>query len=330
LKKNKIVDILKWSWMVLVLGAGIWYIVKNYQPALAYLRTLKTGGLLLSIFFIILSRLLNVDLIRESVKEVGWKPGKLEMFSLISITQLGKYVPGGIWQFAARFGAYKSNQLTVKKMGKAFFLENVWVVLGGAMGGLFFLLLGDPRNLLQKIGIQLPAQLILPLVLLCIVLWLAGIFIFQRISHKEDPVKHSLWRTLRLFANHFLMYLTMGVSFFLLFTFLGLDDLFFTVGGYIISYLAGYVAIFAPGGIGVREVVSVALFAGLAPQAELAAITIVHRLLYTLIEFAMGLLGFILTRTQKTTIPVITPSPAGESDLTGDSPGDPPRKSSLT
>lgn len=305
--------------MVLVLGAGIWYIIKNYQPALDYLRTLKTGGLLLSIFFIILSRLLNVDLIRESVKEVGWKPGKLEMFSLISITQLGKYVPGGIWQFAARFGAYKSNQLTVKKMGKAFFLENVWVVLGGAMGGLFFLLLGDPRNLLQKIGVQFPARLIQPLAVLSILLWLAGIFIFQRISHKEDPLRHSLWRTLRLFGSHFLMYLTMGISFFFLFSFLSEDDLFFTVGGYIISYLAGYVAIFAPGGIGVREVVSVALFAGLAPQAELAAITIVHRLLYTLIEFAMGLLGFILTKTQKTTIQAIESPPAVEEYLSGDS-----------
>jgi len=304
---------------VLVLGAGIWYIIKNYQPALDYLRTLKTGGLLLSIFFIILSRLLNVDLIRESVKEVGWKPGKLEMFSLISITQLGKYVPGGIWQFAARFGAYKSNQLWVKKMGKAFFLENVWVVLGGAMGGLFFLLLGDPRNLLQKTGVQFPARLILPLAVLSILLWLAGIFIFQRISHKEDPLRHSLWRTLRLFGSHFLMYLTMGISFFFLFSFLSEDDLFFTVGGYIISYLAGYVAIFAPGGIGVREVVSVALFAGLAPQAELAAITIVHRLLYTLIEFAMGLLGFILTKTQKTTIQAIESPPAVEDDLSGDS-----------
>lgn len=299
MKKNKFVEILKWSWMIIVLAAGVYYIVKNYESAVDYLRTIKTGGLVLSILFITISRLLNVDLIRESVKEVGWKPKKLEMFSLISITQLGKYIPGGIWQFAARFGAYKSNQLTVKKMGKAFFLENVWVGLGGGMGGLFFLLLGDPHRLLEKVGITLSNSLMLILIPLSILLWLAGLFIFQRLSHKEDPIRRSLWRSLRLFASHFLMYFTMGVSFFFLFTFLTEDDLFFTVGGYIISYLAGYIAIFAPGGIGVREVVSVAIFSGLAPQAELAAITIVHRLLYTLIEFAMGLLGFILTRGKK-------------------------------
>lgn len=285
--------------MVIVLAAGIYYIVNNYQSAVDYLRSIKTSGLVLSILFITISRLLNVDLIRESVKEVGWKPKKLEMFALISLTQLGKYIPGGIWQFAARFGAYKSNQLTVKKMGKAFFLENVWVVLGGSMGGLFFLLLGDPRPLLDRFNLKLSAPLMLALAVLSIVIWLAGLFIFQRISHKEDSLRRSMWRTLRLFGSHFLMYFTMGISFFFLFSFLNEDDLFFTVGGYIISYLAGYVAIFAPGGIGVREVVSVAIFAGLAPQAELAAITIVHRLLYTLIEFAMGLLGFILTRAQK-------------------------------
>ncbi len=299
MKKNKFIDILKWAWMVVVLAAGVYYVVRNYQSALDYLGTIKTSGLVLSTLFIIISRLLNVDLIRESVKEVGWKPKKLEMFALISITQLGKYVPGGVWQFAARFGAYKSNQLTVKKMGKAFFLENVWVVLGGAMGGLFFLLLGDPRPLLDRFGISLPAPLMLTLAGLSIVIWLVGLFIFQRISHKQDSPGRSLVRSLRLFASHFLMYFTMGVSFFFLFSFLNEDDLLFTVGGYIISYLAGYIVIFAPGGIGVREVVSLAIFSGLAAQAELGTITIVHRLLYTLIEFAMGFMGFLMTRVQK-------------------------------
>lgn len=299
-KKNHWLEIVKWAWLVLVVAGGIYYVVRNYQQALEYLRSVRLTGLLLSVFFITISRLLNVDLIRESVKEVGWKPGWKEMFSLVSLTQLGKYIPGGIWQFAARFGAYRSNKLSVKDMGKAFFLENVWVVLGGAMGGVFFLALGDANPLLERWGIQLPAPFMLSLAALSIVFWLVGIFIFQRIAHKTDPFALSSRRTLRLFVSHFFMYLTMGVSFFFLFSSLGEDNLLFTIGAYVLSYLAGYLVIFAPGGIGIREVVSVFLFNGVAPQAELAMLTIVHRLLYTVIEFLMGLVGFIMQQKQKT------------------------------
>jgi uncharacterized membrane protein YbhN (UPF0104 family) len=297
--KKRWLEIVKWAWMVLVVAGGIYYVVRNYQQALEYLRSVRLSGLLLSILFITISRLLNVDLIRESVKEVGWKPGWKEMFSLVSLTQLGKYIPGGIWQFAARFGAYRSNKLSVKDMGKAFFLENVWVVLGGAMGGVFFLALGDANPLLERWGIHLSAPLMLSLAALSILFWLVGIFIFQRIAHKTDPFALSSRRTLRLFVSHFFMYLTMGVSFFFLFSSLGEDNLLFTIGAYVLSYLAGYLVIFAPGGIGIREVVSVFLFSGVAPQAELAMLTIVHRLLYTVIEFLMGLVGFIMQQKQK-------------------------------
>jgi glycosyltransferase 2 family protein len=300
-KKNRLLDVFKWVWLVLVLAGGVYYVVRNYQQALDSLRSMHLAGLLLSVLFITISRLLNVDLIRESVKEVGWKPGWREMFSLVSLTQLGKYIPGGIWQFAARFGAYKSNNLTVKDMGKAFFLENVWVVLGGAMGGVFFLALGDGNSLLEHLGIQFSTPILITLAALSLVFWLAGIFIFQRFAHKTDSLSVSSKRTLRLFVSHFCMYLTMGVSFFFLFSSLGVDNLLFTIGAYVLSYLAGYVVIFAPGGIGVREVVSVFLFTGVAPQAELAVITIVHRLLYTVIEFLMGLIGFLMQQRQKAT-----------------------------
>ena len=299
LKKNRLIELLKWVWLVLVLAGGIYYVIRNYQQALDSLHSIRLAGLLLSVLFITISRLLNVDLIRESVKEVGWTPGWKEMFSLVSLTQLGKYIPGGIWQFAARFGAYKSNRLSVKDMGKAFFLENVWVVLGGAMGGVFFLALGEGNALLERWGIQLTAPLLIALATISILFWLAGIFVFQRLAHKTDPLAGSSIRTLRLFVSHFFMYLTMGVSFFFLFSSLGADNLLFTIGAYILSYLAGYLVIFAPGGIGVREVVSVFLFAGIAPQAELAVITIVHRLLYTVIEFLMGLIGFLMQQRRK-------------------------------
>ncbi|MDM7972636.1 MAG: UPF0104 family protein, partial [candidate division Zixibacteria bacterium] len=68
------------------------------------------------------------------------------------------------------------------------------------------------------------------------------------------------------------------------------------LGGYALSWVAGYVVIFAPGGIGVREFVLVALFASLLPTGQIAIYSVVHRLIYTFVEVGLGGLGFLAQR----------------------------------
>lgn len=295
---KRLLNIIKWVWLVIVVAALIYYMATYYQDSITYFYSITITSLILSVIFIIFSRILLVDLIRESVKEVGWDPSFSAMFSLVSLTQLGKYIPGGVWQFAARFSAYKANQLSAKKMGKAFFMENVWVVLGGLMSGTFFILISNVDSPLVKIGVSLPSFVKNVLALLSLILWFAILLLFQMINDRGRIIP-ALSRTLRLFINHALMYFFMGTSFYFLFPILDKQLFLFSVGGYILGYVAGYLAIFAPGGIGVREVVTVSIFSGLAPFTELAASTIVYRLLNTAIEFTMGLVGFILMQKQK-------------------------------
>lgn len=284
-----------WIWLAAVIIAGIFYFYRNYQSAFDYINKVRIGGLIFSVLLIFLTRALNVDLIRESVREVGWVPPFNEMIALISITQLGKYIPGGVWQFAARFGAYKENQLTPKKMGKAFLIENIWVVLGGVMSGLIFFLLGNPEGILAKFDFVLARYYQFLLALILLLIWFLGLLTVQRIFSKNSVVDIFI-HTIRIFFSQITMFFLMGVSYSILFPSLDTSTFLFIVGGYIISYVAGYLAIIAPGGLGVREVVSVALFTGILPFGELTALTLFHRLLYTFVEFALGIYGFLLTK----------------------------------
>jgi hypothetical protein len=133
---------------------------------------------------------------------------------------------------------------------------------------------------------------------LVIIFWVAGLFIFQMIF-RPAAVGKVVLRTIRLFIGQALMFSCIGVSFYFLLPEWKGAELLFVVGGFILSYVAGYVAIFAPGGIGIRELVSMAVFSGIASGTELVALTIVHRLLYTLVEFVLGLWGFFISRNQK-------------------------------
>jgi hypothetical protein len=53
---------------------------------------------------------------------------------------------------------------------------------------------------------------------------------------------------------------------------------------------------FAPGGIGIREAVQVIFFSPIATPEQIAIISIVHRMLYTVIEVILGLIGFLIVR----------------------------------
>jgi uncharacterized membrane protein YbhN (UPF0104 family) len=67
------------------------------------------------------------------------------------------------------------------------------------------------------------------------------------------------------------------------------------------SYLAGFLALFAPGGIGVREGALVATMqrAGLATPAEAAVIAVASRIWLTVLEIIPGLIALLIPTTRR-------------------------------
>jgi uncharacterized membrane protein YbhN (UPF0104 family) len=299
LKNSKFLNIIKWVWVIAVIAGGIYYVIKNYVPSIQYLHSINVSKLVLSFFLIVIVRLLNVDLVQRSLILVGWKPNFKLAFSFVSLSQLGKYVPGGFWQFVARFGAYKENQISYKNMGKSFLVENIWIVFGSSLVSLFFILISQPTTILQKFGLDLSVNLQLILAIVCLALWFVGLIIIEY-TMKSGDRKPNLFNVCKQFFYQIALWVVLGVSFFSLFSKTGsLHDLFFTIGAFGLSFLAGYVAIFAPGGIGVREYVAVLLFSLIFSSTEIGIYTIVHRLLYTVAEFLLAGIALLLSRIKK-------------------------------
>lgn len=73
-----------------------------------------------------------------------------------------------------------------------------------------------------------------------------------------------------------------------------------SLGAFSIAWATGYVAVFAPSGIGVREAVLVALLAPSVPAEEAVAYAAVSRVIWTLVEFVLGLLAFMFLREGET------------------------------
>ena len=294
--KARLLSLVKAAWLLAVAAGGIYYLAKNFTLARGYLQTLEATRLALAFALILAMRILHPHLVQRSLALVDRQLDFSQVFSIVSISQLGKYIPGGVWQFVARFSAYRQNQLTYKDMGKAFILENIWLVLGSFFVGVSFVLLGQPAFLLRPSGpFPSPAALRI-FAYLSLLLWAATLFASEY-GLKSARRKPSAPAALAQLFSQTSMWIFLGLSFACLLPHLQTGDTFWLVSGaFILSFLAGYVAIFAPGGIGVREYVAVLLLSALFSPAEIGIVAIVHRLLYTLAEFLLAGIAWLLPR----------------------------------
>jgi uncharacterized membrane protein YbhN (UPF0104 family) len=298
LNKSKLITIAKYAWGIVIALAVIYFVFNNYGTAQIYFKQINTKQFAISVTFQIIARIFLIELIRQSVVRVNWNPKYGDFFSLISISQLGKYVPGGVWQFVARFGAYKENNISNKELGKSFLIENIWMVSGAFFTGLFFILINNPEVILNKYGIFLNKQIYIILAIGCLLFCYISIFITEYKLYPASIYKISI-RSIRLFTTQTIMWFFLGASFFILFSGMGLDNLSYSIGAYTLSFLAGYVAIFAPGGIGVREVVLVFLFSPFFTPEKIGVYAIIHRLLYTIVEFGFAAIAYALLARKK-------------------------------
>ena len=211
-----------------------------------------------------------------------------------SVSNLGRYLPGKIWQIGA-MGAMS------RELGVSPIAASGTAILGtlvNVLAGFVVALLGG-RALLEQSSQGRGAIAVL-IVVLATVLLVAAPMLLPRVAPligriARRPVEATLPARAVAYAliGNVLAWLLYGAAFQLFVRGL-LGE---TAGGYAeylaaytISYLLGYLALFAPAGLGVREVamVTVLTAAGLAsaPQAALVALT--SRVWLTLLEVVPG------------------------------------------
>jgi glycosyltransferase 2 family protein len=295
-KKNKILQVFKWIWVVaIIIFIGVFF-YRNLPEAIQYLQEVPFGLVIASAVCIVIAKLLIVLLALLSVNTGEWRPSFLSMFTIFTVSQLGKYIPGSIWHFAARINAYKDNALSNKKTAQAMIIENLWLVTGAAAFGVIFLSLNHTlMGGATLIPMELPEWLWNLLPFLVLIFWIVGLLLLDK-RYPTSSKGITISRVLLLLLIQSGIWLSLGISYYLLFLNAGTNDLFLILGGYALSWIAGYLVIFAPGGIGVRETVQVFLFSTITTPQQVVIISLMHRMVYTIVEVLLGLVGYLLTK----------------------------------
>jgi uncharacterized membrane protein YbhN (UPF0104 family) len=291
--------LLQAAFVVAVLWFGLRLLGQHWEAVRALGATLTPswGQVTLSVGLVLVSYVVLIATWRAMVRAWGAALPPLTAARIWFVSNLGRYVPGKVWQIGAMgVMATDAGVPAAAAVGSSLVIALVNVLVGfgvvAATGAEAFAVVGAagrslwiPMTLLALVVASLPWALP-PLV------QFTGRVTGRPVDVPALPAA-AVWMAAAGCIAAWVLY---GSAFALLAS--GLlggvtaGDAFTYVAVFTLSYLAGFLALFAPGGLGVREVAMGALLVGtgLATGAEATLLVVASRLWLTLLEIVPGLL----------------------------------------
>lgn len=218
---------------------------------------------------------------------IGFRKG----FSIHFLSQVGKYIPGKVWAAMGKYTLSRNSGLSTVQTGQGLVLETVFIVLGCLITTLPLIPL-SARDAGMSVGSGMALSVGLAIVLLISI----HPAVFRRITGLIAKMMKSTYthqecsfsEMFRILPVYITVFLALGGAYWLMCLSFGLNIPFFPgVFIYPAAMGIGYLAIFAPGGLGARELTTVLLVHLIVPDCEpgLAEMTaIVARLWITIGE----------------------------------------------
>lgn len=281
-----------------VLGFAGWALAGQWTAVRAAARDLQPawGRVGWSALLVLTSYGVLIATWRAMVAAWGDRIGPGAAARIWFVSNLGRYVPGKVWQIAAMgVMAQEAGVRATAAVGSSLVIALVNLLVGFAVVAL------SGYDLVARAVPQsgaLPWALAALAAVVAVLPWLlpplvrlTGRLTRRPVEAPELPAR-ALWVAGAGCAVAWVLY---GVAFrelavALLGTATGGAAAYVAV--FTLSYLLGFVALFAPGGLGVRELSMAALLvsAGLATEPEAAILVLASRLWLTVLEIAPGLL----------------------------------------
>ncbi len=275
-------------------------LIKNWQKIPFHSLHFSVISLIASFLFLFITFVIFVEAWRTLMYKLGHTLSFRKAFWIMSSSQIAKYVPGGIWFALGRVYLSKIEKLKEEKVALSVVVETaltfltgilIFIVSIGFTGHktfvnfvfvvpLFFLFLfvlyppflNRIMNLVLRIAkkpairLDISYSQILQLSIYFIGLWGAQIVGFHFLINAIYPI--------------------------------GISKILNLAAAYTISWMTGFVVIFAPGGLGVREGMMTILLSSLLPAPLAIAVSFIARVWITIFEVLIFFVGLLVKKQQ--------------------------------
>jgi uncharacterized membrane protein YbhN (UPF0104 family) len=220
---------------------------------------------------------------------------------LFVVSQLGKYVPGGIWNVVAAAELGAGHRIPRRRSLSAMAIAVLVSVVTGLVVAVVALGLG-PHDVRDHYGWVLwstPAFVALLFPALLNRLLTAGLRIARRPALEQPMTARG---TLEAVSWSVLAWLVAGLQVWILAVSAGMRPTAGTFalacGGYALAWVVGLLVIVVPAGLGAREAVLLAVLAGTLSGGAVLAVVLISRLALTLVDVVAGVAGIVVGRAR--------------------------------
>ncbi len=268
------------------------HLYRNWNSLKEYEWTFNYFYLALSFIILMIYSIIVIYGWQTILKKIYVKIPFLKLVKIKAIAELGRYIPGMIWHVAGRAYYGKKSGIPYFKTLLSFALE-----MGiNSMAGLFVFIFSIPFFLETEIFLKIvPLFVFIPIGLVLMHPKIANKIINFGLKILKKPkvkIRMKYKDMLKLVLLYSIFWLIMGLAFYFLINSIypiGFSKILVVAGIYSIAWVAGFLFIIAPSGIGVREGIIAGLLSMFMPLPIAIIISIVARIWTTIGEALLAL-----------------------------------------
>lgn len=287
---------LKFLIVLAILFFFIRYIYTHWSTLSQYQWKFDYKFLLSSLMLVIANFIFLIQVWRRLIFKMGYSLRFKKAFKIFFYSSMGKYVPGKVWSVLGMVYMAEKEGVPMKVSLTSAILNQTLNMIGGLL--LVVIVSGT-----KFLG-DLPKILYIPIALILIVfiyppLMEGALNIFLKLL-KKKPIRINLsFKDNLAFTFLFMLsWSVYGVAFNIFIRSLmpySWDLVPFIASAFTFSYIIGFLSIFVPGGLGVREGILVFYLSSCFPLPVATLIALLSRLWMTTVE----IVGFLVSASQR-------------------------------
>lgn len=289
---SRVATLVKWLWLAAVVPSLALLLYKYRVVLLDQLRALEPGLILASLGALLAAKgfLSFGSWLALAAQGKGLSFGSV--LTMVSISQLGKYAPGAVVHLLGRGWLYSRVGVPLEATTRALILENVWQWMAAALVGALFLATIDLGSGRFHSDAFLRVSAIAGIGALG---WLVvNGLIRRRLVPSRDRLNMIKWASLASLSTAWVL---CGLSLYAIWP--GphsIAGFCLATGAFAIASVAGFLAPFAPAGLGVREAVLVAVTAPVLSVDQALGLAAISRGIWIVGEVLLAGVAWQLAR----------------------------------
>ena len=284
--------LVKTAFLLAALGFGAYFVADHWSDTRAALQTLGPKPVIAAIVLGALAEVTSMLGWRSVLADLGHRLPAPAAARVFYMSQLGKYIPGSIWQVAAMVELGRRGNVPRTTIAVSWLVAlMVSIVTAAVCGGSLLLLSGveEARRWLWAVPVGFVAAL---LALHPRIAAPAMSFLLRCIGRQPLAQTWSGRGVLRAAGWQALTWLLLGGHCWALVIGLGApagSSALPAIGGFAVAFAAGVIFLPAPAGAGVREAVLGALLAGVLASGGVVVAVLLSRVLLAVLDVGFGL-----------------------------------------